>query len=276
MSKLNKLFNNKKQIIAMIHTGANPGTPNFKGNVNAIINKAVAEAKLYESAGIETVMIENMHDIPYLNRNVGHEVSTLMSIIAYEIKRQTSLKCGIQILAGANKQAIASANSAGIDFVRAEGYVFSHIADEGTMNSDAGDLKRFQKQIGAEDILIFTDIKKKHSSHTITSDVDILETAKAAEFFLSDGVIITGSSTGTEANINEAKLIKTNANIPVIIGSGINNKNIKSFYNFADAFIVGSHFKEKGYWANELDANRIDDFVEVFKSLSKINFNEKK
>jgi len=269
MSKFNRLFKNKKQVIAMIHTGANPGTPNFKGNVNAIINKAVEEAKVYQSYGIDTVMIENMHDIPYLNRNIGHEVSTLMSIIAYEVKRQTLLKCGIQILAGANKQAMAAAYSAGIDFVRAEGYVFSHVADEGTMNSDAGELKRYQNKIGADDILIFTDIKKKHSSHTITSDIDILETAKAANFFLSDGVIITGNSTGTEADVEEAKLIKLNANIPVIIGSGINNDNISLFYNFADAFIIGSYFKEDGYWANELDNKRIEDFMKVFNNLRK-------
>lgn len=267
MNKFKKLFNNKKQVIAMIHTGANPGTSNFNGNLKTIINKAIEEAKIYQSAGIEVVMIENMHDVPYLNRNVGHEVSTLMSIIAYEIKRQTSLKCGIQILAGANMQAMAAAHSAGIDFIRAEGYVFSHIADEGLMNSDAGELKRFQKQIGADDILVFTDIKKKHSAHSITSDVNILETAKAAEFFLSDGVIITGNSTGTEANIDEAKLIKSNTNIPVLIGSGINTDNIKTFYNFADAFIIGSHFKENGYWENMLDNKRIEDFMNAFENL---------
>ena len=40
--------------------------------------------------------------------------------------------------------------------------MFSHIADEGTMNSDAGELLRYRKQIEADDILVFTDIKKKH------------------------------------------------------------------------------------------------------------------
>lgn len=268
MKKINKLFNNKKQIIAMIHTGANPGTPNYKASVKEIISKAVEEAKVYEQAGIEVVMIENMHDVPYLNRNVGHEVSTLMCIIGYEIKKQTSLKCGIQILAGANKQAMAAVHSAGLDFIRAEGYVFSHIADEGLMNSDAGELKRYQKQIGAEDILIFTDIKKKHSAHIITSDINILETARAANFFLTDGVIITGTSTGIEANVYDARVIKSNTEIPVLIGSGITTKNIESFNNYADAFIIGSYFKEGGYWANELDNKRIEEFMKVFYSLA--------
>jgi predicted TIM-barrel enzyme len=34
------------------------------------------------------------------------------------------------------------------------------------------------------------------SAHAITSDVSLQETAKAAEFFLSDGIIITGATTG--------------------------------------------------------------------------------
>lgn len=38
------------------------------------------------------------------------------------------------------------------------------------------------------------------SSHAITSDLTIEDVAKAAEFFLSDGVILTGASTGDEAN----------------------------------------------------------------------------
>ena len=60
-----------------------------------------------------------------------------------------------------------------------------------------------RRQIDAENVAILCDIKKKHSAHSITSDVDICETAKAAEFFRADGVILTGSSTGSEANQEE-------------------------------------------------------------------------
>ena len=41
-------------------------------------------------------------------------------------------------------------------------------------------------------MLVLADIKKKHSSHAITADLDIGETAQAAEFFRADGVIVTG------------------------------------------------------------------------------------
>ncbi len=128
MKSFKKLFNTSKPIIGMIHVDALPGTPKYNGGVNKIIKNALEEAEIYLEAGIDSIAIENMHDVPYLNRNVGPEISNLMSIIGYEIKQKTKLPIGIQILAGANKEALAAANSAGLDFIRAEGFVFGHVS----------------------------------------------------------------------------------------------------------------------------------------------------
>jgi len=261
-------FNINKPVIGVIHVDALPGTPKHSGDVKSIILRAVKEAKIYKDSGINAIAIENMHDIPYLKKNAGHEISTLMSVIGYEVKNISSIPCGIQILAGANKQALAAAHAAGLDFIRAEGFVFAHIADEGIMDSDAGELLRYRKQIGAEDVLVFTDVKKKHSSHAITNDVSIADTAKAAEFFLSDGIIVTGTSTGEEANIDELKLVKESTSLPVIIGSGITSENIAKYYHLADCFIVGSFLKKDGLWKNEVDHNRVNKLLYAIKLLS--------
>ena len=42
--------------------------------------------------------------------------------------------------------------------------MFSHVGDEGTIESCAADLLRYRRNMGAEHIQIFTDIKKKHRS----------------------------------------------------------------------------------------------------------------
>lgn len=111
----------------------------------------------------DAIMIENMHDLPYLNRHVGPEITAAMSVICNEVKKAAPLiPCGIQILSGANKEAMAVAKATGLDFIRAEGFVFSHVGDEGMFNSDAGELLRYRRMIDAENILVFTDIKKKH------------------------------------------------------------------------------------------------------------------
>jgi len=258
-----------KSVIAMIHTEALPGTPKYKGDIKKIISSAIEEAKTYKNSGVDSIMIENMHDIPYMNNNSGPEITSAMAIIAYEVKAKTDLPVGIQILAGANKEAIAVAHSAGLDFIRAEGFVFAHVADEGIIESNAGELLRYRKQIGADDVLVLTDIKKKHSSHSITSDVSIVETAKAAEFFLSDGLIVTGTSTGAEADTEELSQVRGNTNLPILIGSGITYDNIDNYFNLADAFIIGSHFKVDGNWINKVDETRVKKFMNKINDLKK-------
>ncbi len=67
-----------------------------------------------------------------------------------------------QVLAAGNKEAVAIGHASGFDFIRCEGFVFGHVADEGYIDSCAGQLLRFRKQIGADKIQIYCDIKKRH------------------------------------------------------------------------------------------------------------------
>ncbi|NCP20868.1 MAG: BtpA/SgcQ family protein [Zetaproteobacteria bacterium] len=267
MEKFLKIFKRPQVIIGMIHLKALPGTPGYQNNDDEIIENALKEAQLYKDAGIDALAIENMHDVPYLKSNIGHEISSMMTVIGHEIKILTEIPCGIQVLSSANKAALAVAKSAKLDFIRAEGFVYGHLADEGYIDACAGDLLRYRKQINAETILVFTDIKKKHSSHALTADVSLLETAKTAEYFRSDGLIITGSSTGEAANIDEINLVKAACGIPVLVGSGVTYDNLEQYLMRADALIVGSYFKENGHWANALEYHRIVKFMEKVKRL---------
>lgn len=255
------VLNLMKPVIAMIHVDPLPGTPKYAGNVKSIITKAIKEAQLYKDSGVDVLMIENMHDVPYLNRTAGPEITSMMSILLYEVKNVSSLPAGLQVLAGANKQALGAALASGGDFIRAEGFVYAHVADEGFFNSDAAEILRYRKQIGADHVAIFTDIKKKHSSHSITDDTSIEDTAKAAEFFLSDGVIVTGSATGVKPSLEEIRSVKDSVNIPVLAGSGITFENVQEYLKLCDALIIGSYFKADGKWSNPVDPVRVSKFM---------------
>jgi len=262
MQKFKSIFKKEKPIIGMVHVQALPGAPKHKLDSSQILDKAIDEARMYQKAGIDSIMIENMHDIPYLKGSVGHEISSMMTLIAYLIKQETNIPVGIQILAGANKEALAAAKASNIDFIRAEGFVFAHTADEGIIEAQAGDLLRYRKHIDANSVAIFTDIKKKHSSHAITNDVSLVDTAKAARFFLSDGVIITGSHTGSSASVDELKVLKDEIDFPVIVGSGVTVNNVLDYLPISDGMIIGSHFKDGGFWENKLSYDRVADFME--------------
>ena len=256
----------KKTIIGMIHVDPLPGTPKFYSSMPDIIAKARQEALIYKEAGIDMLAIENMHDIPF-HRSVGPEIVAAMAVVGYEVKNATGLRCGIQILAAANQGALGAAQAAGVDFVRVEGFVFAHVADEGFIDGCAGEIIRYRRNIGADHILVLTDIKKKHSSHAITADVDIVETAHAAEFFLSDGVIVTGVATGTEASLEELQQVKAAVEIPVLVGSGVTQENVDQYLAVADSLIVGSYFKYDGHWAKGVEFERVKNFMDRVNKL---------
>jgi uncharacterized protein len=259
----NSLFKNTKPIIGMIHVGALPGTPANQQSISEIISAAVREAKIYRDCGVDGIIIENMHDTPYLRSTVGAEIVAAMTMIAFAVKIKSNLPLGIQILAGANLEAMAVAHAANLDFIRVEGYAFAHIADEGLIESSAAKLLRYRKMIGAERVAVWADIKKKHSSHAITSDISLGATAEAVEFMRGDAVIVTGNVTGNAPKVEDVHEAKAHCNVPVILGSGVDANNIAEFHSIADGFIIGSAFKKNGRWQNSVDEQRVKTLMSM-------------
>jgi len=220
-----------------------------------------------------------MHDVPYLRGEVGPEIVAAMTAIAIEVKSEVKgevkgdvksenrFPVGIQILAGANLEAMAVAHAAGLDFIRAEGYAYAHVADEGLIQASAAKLLRYRRMIGAEHVQVWADVKKKHSAHAITADVSLGATAETVEFMGADCVIVTGSVTGEPPSSADVKEAKANCRVPVILGSGISADNITEFYGDADGFIVGSSFKVDGHWSNTIDPSRVARFMTIVNKL---------
>ena len=254
---LNNLFSNPKPVIGVIHVAALPGAPANTLPVSKIIAQAVREAAIYRDCGVDGVIIENMHDTPYLRGSVGPEIVAAMAVVGHAVKTESRAPTGIQILAGANLEAMAVAHAADLDFIRAEAYAFAHVADEGVIQSSAAALLRYRKMIGADRVQVWADVKKKHSSHAITADVGLGATAEAVEFMRADAVIVTGAVTGDAPKIADVKEAKAHCRAPVLLGSGVDADNIADFYQAADGFIIGSYFKVDGHWANPVDAERV-------------------
>jgi membrane complex biogenesis BtpA family protein len=269
MPAKNPLFSSPKPVVGMIHLEALPGTPASHRSVREIESLALREAKIYREEGVHGIMIENMHDAPYLREEVGPEVVAVMAIVAAAVKEVAKLPCGVQVLAGANTEAMAVAHAAGLDFIRAEGFAFAHVADEGLIQSSAATLLRYRKQIGANRVQVWADVKKKHSSHAITADIGIGETAEAVEFMRGDAVIITGTVTGDPPKIADIRAAGEHCRLPIYLGSGVTTQNLAKYYALADGFIVGSHFKADGLWSNAVDVKRIARFMKCHTQLGK-------
>jgi hypothetical protein len=257
------LFGAPRALIGVVHIGALPGTPNTRDPVERLAEAAVAEARVYRDGGYHGIMIENMHDRPYVKGAAGPEVVAALAVIGREVRRAVALPLGVQVLAAANREALAVAHACGAAFVRVEGFVFAHVADEGLIEGGAGELLRYRRIIGGEQVRVFADIKKKHSAHAITADVDLVETAHAAELFLADGLIVTGVATGRPAEPAEVRAVAQATGLPTLVGSGVTAANVGD-YAAADAVIVGSSVKRDGVWSSPLDPARAEALTRAF------------
>lgn len=257
-------------LLGMVHVHALPGTPFSRLGLKEIADIAVNEALAYQKAGFGGIILENMHDRPYLKGRVGPEITAAMTAVALRVRDAVGQEypVGIQILAGANIEALSVALAADLQFIRAEGFVFAHVADEGWIEACAAELMRERKRLNAGHIKIWTDIQKKHSAHAVTADLSLTEWAHGAEFFGVDGMIVTGLSTGHAAEPQHLTEVKKATKLPVAIGSGITPENAAA-YASADAWIIGSSSKQGGYWENPLDEAALARLVKAHKAVSK-------
>lgn len=253
----------ERSLIGMVHVRALPGTPYApRGDMRAWLDQiertAREEAKVLIDAGFDGVMIENMHDRPYVQPPHAPVTVAAMTRVALAVKDAIgSTPLGVQVLSCGEREALSIALTAGADFIRCENFVYSHVADEGLLErAAAGPLLRYRREIGADRISIICDIKKKHASHAITSDITLADAAHTAEYFGADGVIVTGQFTGEATDPDDLAEARGAVKVPVWVGSGVTPDQVPELWAHADALIVGSSIKKGGVWSNPIDPKR--------------------
>jgi uncharacterized protein len=258
-----------KFLAAMIAVLPLPGSPLYDGNDQKIIDQALADLEIYKTVGVDSLILENDHDLPYIQPPLDEKGVYLMTQIAKEIRAKFAGPIGIQMLEAANITSLEIAAEADLDYIRVEAYVFAHVGGSGIINGSAGKILRRRKELEAEHIQVFADVKKKHGSHSLTIDLDIKDEIMQAEFFLVDGVIVTSQFTGIHPDKNDLIKAKSATKLPILIGSGMTAENIQEYLPLADGFIVGSTFRKDGKFLETLEPERLATFMKAFVSARK-------
>ncbi len=263
MKWIEKIANTKKPIIGMIHLPPLPGNPRNSLSPEEIVDKALNDARILVENGIHAIMIENFYDSPYPKYTPREETISLMSIITWEIKKKYNKPIGINILRNCGTSALAIAYITNADFIRVNALSQTMVTDQGIIEPIAYKLSIKQKLLGAE-VKIMADINVKHAKPLVERELSsvIRETIERGH---ADAIIITGKTTGTPPTpeeVIEAK--KYTGQTPMVIGSGITKDNLHKYIPYADAFIIGSYFKNKN---GKLEPRKIKSLIQRHREL---------
>jgi len=115
-----KLFT-QADLIGMVHLKPLPGSPKSEWSVDRLASHAAAEARLIASSGFAGIIVENMHDVPYVNAPHAPETVAAMTLCVKAVRDAVpNLPVGIQLLSYGHREALAIAHSTGASFIRVE------------------------------------------------------------------------------------------------------------------------------------------------------------
>jgi uncharacterized protein len=260
---IRSLFGRSHAVIGVIHCWPFPGAPEYDGRpMDEIVAQAVAEGRRYVEGGVDGLIVENHGDIPFAKPDqLGPETAACMAVTTAAVRAACGVPVGVNVLANAAHVAFAVAKGAGARFIRVNQWANAYVANEGLMDGPAGSAMRYRAAIGAKDVRVFTDVHVKHGAHAITADRSLAELARDVEFFGADAAIATGQRTGDSASLDELQAIAAGTSLPVLVGSGVTPDNVGDMFSVAKAVIVASWLKRDGVWWNEVDPDRVRQFM---------------
>ena len=233
-----------KTIIGMVHCLALPTAKNFGGDMQKIIDQAVADALTLEKAGVDAIIVENMGDEPF-----GVTLNTMqrmaLASVAGIVRSKVNLPVGIDAAFNDYEASLAIAKAINGDFVRLPVFCDTVRYYGGIITPCCVQALRYREEIGARNIKILADIQVKHTK-LVFENTSIEESAKNAAAAGADAMIVTGAAIGTETPIEMIQRVKNVVKLPVLAGSGVNAQNIKEQMDIADGAIVGSSLKKSG------------------------------
>ncbi len=265
MTWLPSHFHTRKPIIAMCHLRALPGDPGYDpaGGLDAIIKAARADLLALQAGGVDAVMFSNEASLPYLTQ-VEPITSACMAAVIAALKPEIDRPYGVNVLWDP-KASIDVAVATGASFVRE---IFSGVyaSDYGLWNTNCGEVIRHQHAVGGAHIKLLFNIVPE--SAVYLSNRNVVDIAVSTVFVAQpDALCVSGLTAGAETSNETLRLVKDAVpETPVFANTGVNVHNLEATLAIADGTVTGTAFKRDGYIWNEVDIERVRDFMRIAKS----------
>lgn len=252
----------RKLVIGVVHLKPLPGSPKWGGNLRAVIDFALADARSYERGGVDAIIIENFGDAPFSKSRVGPETVAAMSATGSAVRAAVKLSLGFNVLRNDPQSALALCAACGGDFMRVNVHTGAMLTDQGIIEGDAYGTVRYRERI-CPTASILADVHVKHA--VPLGNFEIEDSAHdTLDRGLADALIISGTGTGRVADITDVQRVREACpSAEILIGSGINVDNVGEFLRYADGVIVGTSLKVGGKLFSAVDPKRVAALVKA-------------
>src|SRR5436309_200997 len=247
---------NRKILIGVIHLPPLPGSPGWRGELESVIESAVADALAYERGGARAVFLENFGDVPFAKGCAGPETIAAMAAVGRAVRERIKLPLGFNVLRNDARAALALCAACQGSFIRVNVHTGAMLTDQGLIEGNAFETLRYRRQI-CPGALIFADV---HVKHAVPLGNWTLEAAArdTLERGLADALIVSGAGTGLPTNAGDLELVRAACpSAKVLLGSGVSFSNVGDYLLLADGFIVGTSLKVGGKVPNAVDPKRV-------------------
>src|SRR5438477_13160713 len=93
----------EKFLGAMIAVLPLPGSPRYGGDDRRIPAQALSDLRHYTEAGVDAIVLENSHDLPYIKPPLPAAAVRLMKQLAAAVRERFAGPVGLQMLEAANE-----------------------------------------------------------------------------------------------------------------------------------------------------------------------------
>jgi len=261
MSWIKDVFNVEKPIIAMCHLHALPGDPSYdaEAGMEWVVERARFDLLALQEGGVDAVMFSNERSLPYLTKVEPITTAAMARVIA-ELYPDITVPWGVNVLWDPTAS-IDLAVATGAQFVR-EIFTGVYGSDYGLWNTDAGTVVRHQRRVHGENVKLIFNIVPESAAYL--GDRDIVDIARSTVFNARpDAIAVSGLTAGTETDTSTLKRVKDAVpDTPVFANTGVRLSNVAEQLAIADGTVTGSTFKRDAYIWNEVDVNRVKEFMD--------------
>lgn len=261
-----ELLNTTKPIIAMCHFLPLPGDPNYdeKGGMKKVVERARHDLHALQDGGVDAVMFSNEFSLPYLT-DVKTETVAAMARIIGELHDEIKIPYGVDVLWDPYKT-FDLAVAVDAVFVR-EIFTGVYGSDFGLWNTNYGEVIRHKHRIGGSHIKALFNIVPEAAKYV--ADRDIVSISKSTVFNTQpDALCVSGLVAGAATDTQVLKKVKDAVqNTLVFVNTGVRLENVDEQLSIADGAVVGTVFKRDGNFFNEVDINRVTEFMDRVKEV---------